>query len=134
MEDPCNFTTQMVVSKVGNLSPTVGQLLESRILHALLVGEKQHKIARIRFCTQSCSIVGQLLVNSLHSPHPWEVAGVFVAVGFWQHPNSADPFCARAEAQKRSERLVLSQVAHQREFNMNLLNMAIHSQFPWPIN
>ena len=44
--------------------PTLGQLLASRILYALLVGEKQHEIARARFCTQSCSKVGQLLTNS----------------------------------------------------------------------
>ena len=32
-------------------------------LHALLVGEKQQEIARARFCIQSCSKVGQLLVK-----------------------------------------------------------------------
>ena len=70
-QDPCNFnTTEMFVSKVGNPCPTLGQLLASRILYALLVGEKQYEIARARFCTQSCSKVGQLLVNSLPIPHP----------------------------------------------------------------
>ena len=34
------------------------------------VGEKQHEIARARFCRQSRSKVGQLLVNSLPTPHP----------------------------------------------------------------
>ena len=57
---PCNF----------NSCPTLGQLLASRILYTLLVGEKQHEIARARFCTQSCSKVGQLLVNSSPTPHP----------------------------------------------------------------
>ena len=33
----------------------------SRILYAHLVGEKQHKIARASFCTQSCSIVSESL-------------------------------------------------------------------------
>ena len=58
------------MSKVGNPCPTLGQLLASRILYALLVGEKQYEIARARFCTQSCSKVGQLLVNSSPTPHP----------------------------------------------------------------
>ena len=49
----------MFVSEVGNPCPTLGQLLASRILYALLVGEKQHEIARARFRTQSCSNVGQ---------------------------------------------------------------------------
>ena len=37
---------------------------------------------------KSCSEVGQgqLLVNSSPSPHPMEVAGVFLAVVLWQHP------------------------------------------------
>ena len=56
------------VSKVGNPCPTLGQLLTSRILYVPLVGEKQHKIARARFCTQSCSNVGHLLVNSSPTP------------------------------------------------------------------
>ena len=46
--------------KVGNPCPTLGQLLANRILYALLVEERQHEIARARFCTQSCSEVGQL--------------------------------------------------------------------------
>ena len=60
----------MFLSKVGNRCPTLGQLLASRILYALLGGEKQYEIAQARFCTQSCSNVGQLLVNSLPTPHP----------------------------------------------------------------
>ena len=36
----------------------------------LLLGEKQYEIAQARFCTQSCSKVGQLLVNSSPTPHP----------------------------------------------------------------
>ena len=69
-KDPCNFKTEMFVSKVGNPCPTLGQLLASRILYALLIGENQHKIARAIFCTQSCLKVGQLLVNSSPTPHP----------------------------------------------------------------
>ena len=67
---PCNFNTEMFVSKVGNPCPTLGQLLANRILYAVLVGEKQYEIARARFCTRSCSEVGQLLVNSSPAPHP----------------------------------------------------------------
>ena len=37
---------------------------------ALLVAEKQHEIPRARLCTQSCSKVSQLLVNSSPTPHP----------------------------------------------------------------
>ena len=57
------------MSKVGNPCRTLGQLLASRILYALLVGEKQHEIARETFCTKSCSEVGQLLANSSPTPH-----------------------------------------------------------------
>ena len=67
--------------KLANPCPTLGQLLASRILYTLLVGEKQHEIAKARFCTQSCSKVGQLLVNSSPTPIPWEVARVFLAEG-----------------------------------------------------
>ena len=55
---------------LANPCPTLGQLLASRILYALLVGRKQSEIARARFCTQSCSQVGQLLVNSSPTSHP----------------------------------------------------------------
>ena len=58
------------MSKVGNPCPTLGQLLASRILYALLVREKQHEIARARLCTQKCSKVDQLLVNALPALHP----------------------------------------------------------------
>ena len=67
---PCNFNTEMFVSKVGHPYPTLGQLPTSRILYGLLVGEKQYEIARARFCTQSRSKVVQLLVNSSPTPHP----------------------------------------------------------------
>ena len=53
-ERPLQFNAEMFVPKVGNPRPTLGQLLASQILYALLVGEKQHEIARARFCTQSC--------------------------------------------------------------------------------
>ena len=69
-KDPCNLNSEMFVLKVGNPCPTLGQLLASRILYALLVGEKQYEIAQARFCTRSCSKVGQLLVNSSPTPHP----------------------------------------------------------------
>ena len=74
-EDYCkkdlgNFNTELFVSTVGSPCPTLGQLLASRILYALMVGEKQYEIAQARFCTQSCSKVRQLLVNSLRTPHP----------------------------------------------------------------
>ena len=69
-KDPCDFSTEMFVSKVGNPCPTLGQLLASRILYALFAGEKEHEIARASFCSQSCSIVGQLLANSSPTPHP----------------------------------------------------------------
>ena len=68
-ERSLQFQTEMSASKVGNPCPTLGQLLARRILYVLLVGEKQHEIARARFCTQSCSKVGQLLVNSSPTPH-----------------------------------------------------------------
>ena len=68
-ERPMQFQ-QMFVSKVGNPCPTLGQLLASRILYKLLIGEKQYKLSQARFCTQSCSKVGQLLVNSSPTPHP----------------------------------------------------------------
>ena len=60
----------MFVSKVGTRCPTLCRLLASRILYAVLVGEKQSETARARSCTQSWSHVGQLLVNSSPTPHP----------------------------------------------------------------
>ena len=53
----------------GFSSSSLGPLIVSRILYVLLVGEKQY-IASARFCTQSCSIVGQLLVNPSPTSHP----------------------------------------------------------------
>ena len=67
---PCKFNTEIFVSQVGNPCPTLGQLLGSQILYSLLVGGTQHEIGRARFSTQSCSKVGQLLVNSSPTPHP----------------------------------------------------------------
>ena len=52
---PCDFNTEMCVSKVGNPCPTVGQLLPAGFVRAL---------------GRSCSKVGQLLVNSSPTPHP----------------------------------------------------------------
>ena len=48
-KDPCNFNTEMLVSKVGNPCPTLGQLLASRILYVLVVGLKQHDIGEILY-------------------------------------------------------------------------------------
>ena len=67
---PAISTRKCLRQMLANRCPTLGQLLASRMLHALLVGEKQHEIAKARFCTQSCSKVGQLLVNSSPTPHP----------------------------------------------------------------
>ena len=67
---PAISTRKCSCQKLANCCPALGQLLASRILYALLVGEKQYEIARARFCTQSCSKVGQLLVNSSPTPHP----------------------------------------------------------------
>ena len=85
-KDPCNFNTEMFVSKVGNLCPTLGQVIASRILYAFLVGETQHEIARADFLHRFT----QKLVNSwsIHRqlPIPWEIAGVSLAKILWQHP------------------------------------------------
>ena len=63
------------MSKAGNPRLALGQLLASRILYALLAEEKQYKIARARFCTHSCSKVGQLLWGIPRQLLiPWEVA------------------------------------------------------------
>ena len=62
-KDPCS-TRKCSCQKLANPCPTLGQLLASRVLYALLVEEKQHESARARFCTQSCS----KLVNSLSTP------------------------------------------------------------------
>ena len=77
-KDPCSFNAEMFVSKVGNPCPTLGQLLASRILCALLVAEKQYEIARARFGTQSCSKCGRLLSIPRQLFIPWEVAVVFL--------------------------------------------------------
>ena len=52
---PAISTRIFLCQKLANSCPTLGQLLASRILYTLLVGEKQHGISRARFCTQSCS-------------------------------------------------------------------------------
>ena len=67
---PAISTRKCPCQKLANPCLTLGQLLASRILYALLVRKKQHEIARARFCTQSCSKVGQLLGNSSPTPHP----------------------------------------------------------------
>ena len=67
---PALSTWKCSCQKLANRCPTLGQLLASRILYALLVGDKQYEIAKARFCTQSCSKVDQLLVNSSPTPHP----------------------------------------------------------------
>ena len=67
---PAISTRKCSCQKLANPCPTLGQLLASRILYALLVGEKQHGIARARFGIQSYSKVGRLLVNSTPTPHP----------------------------------------------------------------
>ena len=67
-KDPCKFNTDMFLSKVGNSCPTLGRLLASRILYALLVGEKQHEIARARFCTYRVSdLVARAIRNAIRA-------------------------------------------------------------------
>ena len=69
-KDPCNFNTEMFVSKVGNPCPTLGELPASRILYTLLVGKtvrnRQGKILYTQLL-KSWPTLGQLLVNS--PPH-----------------------------------------------------------------
>ena len=67
---PAISTRKCSCQKLANPYPILGQLLASRILYKLLPEEKQYEIAQARFCTQSCSKVGQLLVNSSPTPHP----------------------------------------------------------------
>ena len=56
--DPCNFNTEMFMSKIGNLCPTLGQPAASRILCTLLAKSPgQDFVYR----------VAQKLVNSLTS-------------------------------------------------------------------
>ena len=92
-ERPLQFQHQNVRVKSGcNPCPTCGHLLSSQILYALLVGEQQHKIARARFCTQSCSKVGQLLVNSSPTPHPIGSCMGSAELGFASWPHSSKFF------------------------------------------
>ena len=73
-KNPCNFNTEMLMSEVGNPCPTLGSWSTSGqpdFVRAL-GRRKQHEIAGARFCTQSCSKVGQLLINS---------APAFLAIG-----------------------------------------------------
>ena len=58
----------MVLKVLLKFPPTLA--LVHGWLFPVLVGEKQYEIAQARFCTQSCSKVGQLLVNSSPTPHP----------------------------------------------------------------
>ena len=67
---PAISTRKCSCQKLANRCPTLGQLPASRILYALWVGEKQYEIAKARFCTQGCSKVSQLLVNSSPTPRP----------------------------------------------------------------
>ena len=71
------------------------RLLASRILYALLMGEKQYEIAQARFCTQSCSKLGHLLVNSSPTPHPMGSCRGLLAVVLWQHPSFGAHFFGR---------------------------------------
>ena len=64
---PTLSTRKCSCQKLANRCPTLGQLLASRILYALLVGEKQYEIARARFCTQSCSKVGHLVARAIRN-------------------------------------------------------------------
>ena len=71
-KDPCNFSTEVFVSWVGNPCQTIywSASSEPDFVLSFSVGEKQHEIARARLCTQSCLKVGQLLVTSSPTPHP----------------------------------------------------------------
>ena len=66
---PCDFNTEVFVSKVGNPCPTLGQLLASRILYALLVGEKQHEIAKARFRAKWSSSLFWVSSLNLYAPY-----------------------------------------------------------------
>ena len=59
-------TQKCSCQKLANRCPKIDQLLASRILYALLVGEKQYEIARARFVHR----VAQKLANSSPTPHP----------------------------------------------------------------
>ena len=70
-ERPLQFQHRNVrVKSWPNPCPTLGQLLASRILYKLLLGVQQYEITQARLCTQRCSKVGQLLVNSSPTPDP----------------------------------------------------------------
>ena len=72
LSGPCKFNTEVFVSEVGNPCPTLGQLLASQILYALVVGDKQHEIARQDSYTEllkSWSTLGQFLANSPSIKH-----------------------------------------------------------------
>ena len=85
-KDPCNFNTEMFGFKVGNPCPTLRQLLASWILYVLLVGEKRYEISRQDLDSQSCSKVGQLLVNSSVFLN-WGTR-ISTEQSIWAHPNA----------------------------------------------
>ena len=69
-EKPCNFNTEMFVSKVGQPCPTFGQLLASRILYALLVGKKQHDRQGKILYTELLKSWSNSWSNPCQPPHP----------------------------------------------------------------
>ena len=78
-KDPCNFNTEMFVSKVGNPCPTLGQVLASRILHTLLIADSMKLPGQ-----DLVHRVAQLLVNSSPIPLPMGSCKGFLAVVLWQ--------------------------------------------------
>ena len=69
-KDSCNFNTEMFVSKVGQpMSNSWSTSSRPDFVHSL-ARRKTARNRQARFCTQSCSKVGQLLVNSLPTSHP----------------------------------------------------------------
>ena len=75
----------MFVSKVGTSCPTLGQLLASRILYALLVGEtarnRQGKILYTELL-KSWSTLAHVSPISIYMGS----CRVFLAIFLWQHP------------------------------------------------
>ena len=69
---PAISTQRCSCQKLAHPCPTLGQLLDTPFCTCFWSEKKQHEIARARFCTQSCSKVGQLLVHSSPTPHPME--------------------------------------------------------------
>ena len=68
-KDPCNFSAEMFVSKVGQpLSNSWSTSSQPDFVRDF--GRRKTVQKSPRFCTQSCSKVGQLLFNSSPTPHP----------------------------------------------------------------